>query len=364
MKNDRITIILFALLLVLPFPSYFLCRNMLDSGNYENRTLAEFPSLTAETITEFPTGFDEYLNDHLPFKNQMTGLNTLMDIKLFNRSSSGKVVFGTDGWLFYSDVTDGNCVATYKGIDLFTDEELELIAQRLVTAQTALAQNGTQFYLFIAPDKQQIYPEYMPDYITVVGNVRRTEQLVSYLEQNTDIKVLYIKDQLIEKKEQAPLFYQLDTHWNDFGAYIGAKEMLKFIGYPDLLSDYTAILQQEKYYSGDLANAAMTGKNYCENNKVLLKGDFGEYTCNELNYIGVSRYTSNEEHCAPIKLMVERDSFSDSMIQFVAPLFEKTVYQHRIDFDPRVVWQECPDIFVYQVVERYIYQIKDFTLEP
>ena len=356
MNKDRLTVILFALLLLLPFPSYLLLKGALDGENHENRTLAQFPKVSFDTVTEFPEGFDNWLDDRLPFKNQMVYANSLLDVNIFGRSSSGR------GWLFYSDIIDGNCVATYKGIDLYSDSELELLASRLVDAKNQLAGIGCDFYLFIAPDKQQLYPEFMPAYITRVSEITRTRQLVDYLRQNTDIKVIYALDALTEGKSTYPVFYQLDTHWNDFGTYIGAKLLLENMGYD--LCDYSEIVPQTPTNCGDLASVAMTGNMFLEHNNVIIKGDFGEYSTDLLDYLHLSRYCSTEPDCIDKKLMIERDSFTDSMIQFICPRFRQTVLFHRNNFDGASPFAEQPDIFVYETVERYLDQIEKFVLTP
>ena len=75
-------IVLMAGLIVLPVLLFALFGRFLDTQNYENRTLAQMPSLTGEervSIEEYPSAFEEWFNENLPFRNQLITLNGLFD---------------------------------------------------------------------------------------------------------------------------------------------------------------------------------------------------------------------------------------------------------------------------------------------
>ena len=64
--------------------------------------------------------------------------------------------------------------------------------------------------------------------LTLVSEKDNTDQIVEYLKTNTDIRVVYPYEELMRFKEKypdEPLYYHLDTHWNELGAYIGAKAL-------------------------------------------------------------------------------------------------------------------------------------------
>ena len=51
------------------------------------------------------------------------------------------------------------------------------------------------------------------------------DRLVDYLKENTDIRIVYPKQELLKVKEENPdilLYRKLDTHWNNVGGYIGS----------------------------------------------------------------------------------------------------------------------------------------------
>lgn len=99
--------ILFAALILAPCLVFLAVRSHIDTTNYENTAQAEFPVIgrtlsngTPVTIDNFPSLFEDWFNDHLPFRNQLLTLNSFFDYTVLKTSSSDQVIVGKDGWLF------------------------------------------------------------------------------------------------------------------------------------------------------------------------------------------------------------------------------------------------------------------------
>ena len=112
-------LICFALMLLGPGAVYFFARPYLNTENTENRQLAEMPALSfdglkglADSLQAFPSLFNSFYNDHVPFRSQLIELNSVMSVELFGDSASDSVVLGKDNWLFY---TDEESIEDYKG---------------------------------------------------------------------------------------------------------------------------------------------------------------------------------------------------------------------------------------------------------
>ena len=111
----------------------------------------------------YPTSM-KYYRDHLPFREQLIGLYARVNRALFDRDSSvTTVAFGKDGWFFHNNVNDGDPIATYRGEDTLTTDELRQIVSNLRRTRDNLKAQGIEFALFIAPNKERVYSEYMPD---------------------------------------------------------------------------------------------------------------------------------------------------------------------------------------------------------
>ena len=68
-----------------------------DEGTGENRSLAAFPTLSLETIDTFPSGVEDWINDHAAFRNRFLSLNARLNLSLFQFGDSQDVITGKDG---------------------------------------------------------------------------------------------------------------------------------------------------------------------------------------------------------------------------------------------------------------------------
>ena len=151
-KTGRIILLsAFILFICLSRGIWFFAEKYLDSENYENRQMAEHPTLTAENYETFPDEYTSYFNDHLPFRNQLISLNSAIDYYCFKRSSSSYVVIGKNDYLFYSRTDDGNAIAGYQGTNLYSKKKLKSIAKRCIAMRDTLAEQGREFVLLILP---------------------------------------------------------------------------------------------------------------------------------------------------------------------------------------------------------------------
>ena len=139
-------LICFALLLAGPGAVYFFARPLLNAENTENRQLAEMPSLSfaggkelADSLKAFPSLFNSFYNDHVPFRSQLIELNSILNVELLGDSASDSVVLGKDNWLFY---TDEESIEDYKGTNLYTEEELALIRDNCLASKAYLESRG------------------------------------------------------------------------------------------------------------------------------------------------------------------------------------------------------------------------------
>ena len=135
-KRAKILTVLFVVMLLLPAPLWLLLAPHLDTTNYENRTLAAFPQDTG--VEEWPGAFEDWLNDHAPFRNQFMSLNGRLNWALGTLDSSD-VLLGKEHWLFLKDVSDSKSISDYQGLTAYSEEEL---ADFVNTLSTLRDKNG------------------------------------------------------------------------------------------------------------------------------------------------------------------------------------------------------------------------------
>ena len=363
-----IIIIAFVVILCLSKFIWFFAEKYLDTTNYEKREMAERPVLTPDTYAGFPTEYTAYANDNMAFRTYLVTLNSALDYFLFGRSSNNDVIIGNDHWLFYNSYGDGDPIGSYKGNDIYTEEELKEIADYCVQQAEVVESMGKEFVIFMAPNKERIYQEYVPkDRYGEISENYGLLQIYNYLTETTDLRVVYPYAELMEAKDKLDcnLYYKTDTHWNYIGGYVGACALLKELGIDDMPAVYSdeITIKDEGEYGGDLA-----GLIGLENQ---LKHYDREYSLSGYNrhdventqweYSGMAEY--HAKNADPRTLYVIRDSYSSAMAEYLGSQFNNTYLRHKDTYSYDDLVAHDPDIVVYQVVERYKVQLLSISIQ-
>lgn len=340
----------------------FFLSSYVDSENYEKREKEGMPVLTVENYEAFPEEFEAYYNDHVPFRNQLIRFNNSLDYFLFKQSSSDQVAVGKEGWLFYCSDMDGNPLEQSLGYWHFTDDQLRIIADNLMSAKRTLENLGIEFVLFIAPNKETIYSEELPDYYPMRDSYTSTDQLVQYLKENTDIRVVYPKPELLEAKQEHPdiiFYHKWDSHWNYAGGYIGAQSLARELGVEMPPIEDVTLMPTE---SGDKDLADMLN--------VPLKHGSVDYDVAGINEeLRETRkwdfFTEFDYHTPggdSRRLLAYRDSYATTLAFHLSTRFENSLWIHQNNFDPQRIVDYGADIFVLERVERYLNTLEGFHL--
>lgn len=328
-----------------------------DQTNHEKRDLAEWPEFSIETISDYPGAVEDYINDHLPFRDQLIQLNSAMEYYLFHSSTSDSVLVGKDNWLFYADTDDGDPISNIKGRNLLTDEQLAAIEYNMVITRDHLAEQGIEFVIFIAPNKARVYSGQLPVGYGSPASEYPVQQIVNFLRDNTDIRIVYPVNEIVSAANMLGadtlVYHKTDTHWNPLGAYIGTRELLSALHVE--LPSYDApeiTLTHVEDGPGDLADLLHLSGWIDAGEYVTVSGyDTHNYVTLENDLYTTYRYTA--ENADPRKIMVCRDSFADNMANVIGSQFAESVMIHQNYFTYDMIAAEQPDIFVLEMVERY-----------
>ncbi len=257
---------------------------------------------------------------------------------------SSQVLLGKEDWLFYKTKTDGDPLADYSGTELFSDELLLSITNNLKDMQSRLAAQGIEFAVMIVPNKEQIYSKYMPDTIIRCSETSRTDLLVQHIEQNSDIKLVYPKDEFIQLADDYPLYYKYDSHWNELGAFVAYQQLMeKLFSEREYLADKTFSSHADTYREhADLLD--MTG----------LYTWFG-YD----DFYSIDGSASEKQDKT---VLVVGDSCRVALERYFNEGFKNAVIVHRQDYTPSLLNEVKPDIVILEYVERYSGWMDGFSL--
>ena len=360
-KNKfAIILILFLCFLIMPNIIYRIFYKNFDHTNYELRTLASKPIFILTNINEYPKKYEEYFNDYLPFRNELVKLKNLNDIFVFKNIISDRVLLGKNKWLFLKNV---NSIGKYMGIEryYFTKEELEIAKNNLIHFRDELKKKNIDFILMVCPNKRFIYSEYMPDYIKRKSTKNDTDIFVEYMKNNTDIKVVYPKEELLKYKDKYQLYYKYDYHWNNLGAYIGYSELMKSLNiYVDNIDNVNikSLNGNERsnfdiYNYNDIAySLSLSGLKYYNDDKTYIISNYitknyeTNYYISETNFSYNSKSYKNENN-----IMIIRDSYAMNMYDYIAMEFKQSEFIHIFNFKNENITEYKPDIVVFETVE-------------
>lgn len=354
MKNKAIYVI-FLLFLILPVVTFPFVKGHIDSANHEKRKFAERPKLAWNTLTSFPEQFDTYFSDHLPYKNQLVMVNNLKNEVLGTGTTaieylSVSVIRGKEKWLFYNGVSeDEESMKDYLCNNLYTEKQLKKIAKRYVKLQKKLEEMGIELVVLYAANKEQVYPEYMPSTIVPLSSYSRTDQLVDYIHEHTDVPLLYTKEALLKEKEKHQVFYKYDTHWNNLGGFVGGQLLNEYFHGEYVSLDevsYSAVSENE---SGDLADLLSMRKIY-NDDTVWQIDDYKEEVTEHLSD-EESAYEFTSDAKDKRSVLVVKDSFGYAMMK-MAKDFAKVTFLKNTEVFKEYCEEKTPDILLVEIVER------------
>ena len=345
-------------------------RNMFVSNTelLDNRPLNEKPD---KLTRNFAKDFEAYYND--TFAERKRFLKKLSKIKLKLGMDSGTTINGKDGWLFYDSgkVPDGYTLVDYFGKVRFSAADLKKMADGLKKAQVYYKNKGIDYYFVVAPNKEGLYSEFMPEHLQ---NHRESEKsrvdlAIEYLQKHTDVNIINFRDVLEPSKNKfgVDLYYPGDSHWNEVGAYLSFENLLQKMSQNGLQKLPIKPLQKNMISFAGFVHADLNkfGQDKDISYKIdFLNGNSGKKIVAEDN--GFFEVYENPK--APVKktVFMIRDSFGLNLIPYFDKTFAKNIFAHnkynkRQELD-RLVAEYKPDIMVDEAVERYFDRLLKYNV--
>lgn len=336
-------------------------ENMFASNTelLDNRPLNEKPD---KLTKNFAKDFEAYYND--TFAERKKFLKKLSRIKMKLEMDSGTTINGQKGWLFYDSgkVPDGYTLVDYFGKVRFSETDLKKMADGLKKAQAYYKKRGIDYYFIVAPNKEGLYSEFMPEHLQKdrVSTKSRTDVAIEYLQKHTDVNIINFRDILEPSKNKygADLYYPGDSHWNEVGAYLAFENLLQKMSQNGLQNLPIKPLQKNMIGFAGFAHADLNkfGQDKDISYKIdFLNGKSGRKVVAEDNGF----FSVYENKQAPVQktVLMIRDSFGLNLIPYFDKTFARNIFAHnkynkRQELD-RLVAQYKPDIMVDETVERY-----------
>lgn len=268
------------------------------------------------------------------------------------------VIQGKENWFFYAGE---DSIIDSLGVEPFTDEQHANILDKLIKVRNKYTKENRNFVLFIPPNKERIYSEYLPDQYKNITGTSRVEELVKYIRKNSDINVIYPRKELLDTKSICDVYYKSDTHWNMIGAYVGAQVLVK-----SLMGDmppitFHKIKGKPFVVGGDLQQMARIPDSWIDDMYYDIEGITdvnidATWLEEDENQTGKDLLVAMSNNAQDMRsFTIIRDSYVMNMLPELSTYFSKSTFIHwqEVKNTPKEFF-EGSDIFVIEYVERYL----------
>ena len=285
----------------------------------ENRYLAQFPSFSWEKLKngEYTKGIETYLEDQFPFRDTWIGIKSRYEYFLGRREFNDVYLCGDT---LISKVTESDRAQA----------NLDYVKQ-------LVEKTDLPVYLGLIPTAAEVWRDKLPEGAPSFDQI-------SYIEAGKDTGAIYV-DMLgaLQSHADEAIYYRTDHHWTSLGAYYGYTALMEAIGaQPEPLGEKVTV---SKEFNGTLYSSS--GIHWLKPDEIdtyikdegisvtvndgTTESTHGLYMAEKLE--GKDKYTyflggnnplyviKNPNAATDQKLLVVRDSYSDSLAPFLTQYY-------------------------------------------
>jgi hypothetical protein len=206
----------------------------------------ERPELTCQSFAsgDYQTNIEQYSREHFGFREWHIRLYNQFIYSAFNTTHCHFIIPGKEGWLFYTEAFNNyygmepiNKFHSYDRARQWARKNVRMMNK----LRYVLQDYGIEFLCFMAPDKAEIYPEYLPDHEPAPADALNTAAYYDSLMTAIDFPHVEMTKWYKAMKDTAsfPLFPKRDTHWR-YSAVFGYDSLFCYMdslnrfGIPDI----------------------------------------------------------------------------------------------------------------------------------
>jgi alginate O-acetyltransferase complex protein AlgJ len=226
---------------------------------------------------------------------------------------------------------------------------------------------GSEYLLVIPPNKETIYPEFLPEWAHRPGVTTGMDQLLAHLKTNSTVEILDLRPALREARKRERVYLKTDTHWNQLGAFAGYQEMVRQLaaqlpGLPPPMKRDAFEVTYHGRPGGDLARMLAQEQSLTEPDYVTLSPRPGMPQLERKRDASLlpKKWAPGEEPLAienprqKFKAVVFRDSFSEFLTSFLGYQFNRIVFIWQREWNDSLIAREEPQVVIDEVLERYL----------
>ena len=297
-----------------------------ERSETENRLLAQWPEFSWETLKsgEFTNGVEEYIADQFPLRDGWTGLKSRIE-QLIGKTEFNDVYLAGDTLISKVETPDSALIDRNFGYI----EKLD-------------GKTDANVHIGLIPSAAEIWRDLLPE-----GAYSWDQTILLDMAEQTGLNTVDFLSAL-RKHAGEEIFYRTDHHWTTLGAYYEYVAIMESLGKGD------EILSMD-VFTPEVVSTEFNGTLYSNSGVHWLQPDKMEYwvsedgltitswrtgkeapaTLYDRSYLSVKdKYSSflggnqplcviRNENAAGGKLLIVRDSYTDSVAPFLAQHFSE-----------------------------------------
>lgn len=334
----------------------------------ENRIFHDSLSLNINKLDNFPEDCENYIADNFSFRTPFMQLYKDIKMNIFHVSPSDNdesVLIGSDHRYFIGSEEK----KLYEREHTFSSAQLDSFQAEWLYRMNHFKERSIKSYVLIAPTALEVYPDNLPANIQQLAYNNQSMQLKKRLNKLYPNQITYPLSTLKTKANLENLYFKLDNHWNQLGAYYGIKDLFKTIHKEEPNTNFDFMkhitLSETETTGGYLAT--LIGKPNLKEKVPLVELKessfkavqlFGFKAPENFNYqFDYEKHFKNPAAKNKQKVLIIRDSFGDDCIPFLAQAYEETLFifdAWQYGRNEEIIDRYKPDVIIYITYERYL----------
>jgi hypothetical protein len=248
-----------------------------------------------------------------------------------------------------------------------SEAQLAGIRSRFEERRDWLAERGIKLYIIFPRVAHFIYEEKLGPRMFRHHEQSKLEQVVDYLERNSDLNIIDVGKPLLDAKDPSKpeLYYKKATHWNYYGAYFAYAALIDSIrkDFPEVgpripLEEIKWLQYPEPKKDMDLIQmSALVG--YVMGQEIkpvhprLYAGDTIAYCPQRSRDDFPALYAEDPQGRGPDMLMFH-DSYAKYLYPYLGTHFHRSSYFWTPTFNTLLIEEGKPKLVIWEISERFI----------
>lgn len=333
----------------------------------ENRRFQDTLTFDIKRLDNFPKDCEAYINDNFAFRTPSINLYRKIKSFFFDVAPTDKetVLIGKNKRYFIA----GEEKKLFEGEATLSQAQLDSFQNEWNRRNAIYQKNHIQTFWLIAPSALEIHDRELPENVQKLNTLNATLQFVERMNQKNAGLVSYPAKLLRQLAVSNNLYFKMDNHWNEAGAYYAMQSffqgmklrMPSFNG--SFMNDTIHVLKTKKGgYLADQLHMSHKRELYMaiqlRSPQAVKSPKFNFPVTEGFPYPDdFEQYYKNDHAKNKKKVLVIRDSFGSDCIPFIAEAFSESLFIFdgwKYGMNTNILEAYKPDIVIYITYEPHL----------